>query len=407
MSSTVALLACSADESSSAASAAAVSQPGANSTMAPAPGAGTPAPAQPPPILPAPLAGSAGAAPASEFGNGPAAQPVPEAPPADPSVPATDDSAERERMYVINTGSNSLSVIHVARREVIATIPLGGKPHGLATSGAGDRVYVTTEDTGEVIALDALTDEILWRTRVGRVLNEPALTLDDRFLFTPDRDAQRISIVDVGTGQQMEELRVPLPTLHNSYVSWDGAHIYQTSITGQAIVQIDAESRTILRQYAIDGQPRPVQIMADESKLFTQLSALNGFIQVDLATGDESARIEWPEPRQLPPGYDPQAKCHGLGLTHDNSEIWATSSMLSQVRVYTVPALQPVAEIDIGPVPNWMDFTRDGKQVFVSSQVPAEANGEVAIIDTASKKVVATLEVGSLPKRIHGLVLPK
>jgi len=252
-----------------------------------------------------------------------------------------------------------------------------------------------------------VTNEILWRTRVGRVLNEPALTLDDRFLFTPDRDAQRISIVDVGSGQQMAELRVPLPTLHNAYISWNNAHLYQTSITGQAIVQVDVEKRSILRQYAIDGQPRPVQIMADESRLFTQLSALNGFISVDLVTGDEAARISWPEPRQLPPGYDPQAKCHGLGLSPDNSELWATSSMLSQVRVYTVPALEPVAEIDIGPVPNWMDFTRDGKQVFVTSQVPAEANGEVAVIDTATKQVVATIELGALPKRIHGLVLPK
>lgn len=86
-----------------------------------------------------------------------------------------------------------------------------------------------------------------------------------------------------------------------------------------------------------------------ESSLFTQLSSLNGFIHVDLESGEELARIEWPEPRQLPPGNDPQANCHGVGLNPDNTEMWATSSMLSQVRAYSVFELEPLAEIDTGP----------------------------------------------------------
>jgi YVTN family beta-propeller protein len=321
-----------------------------------------------------------------EFGTATPAQSIPEAkPPSVPSAPVPeDDRAERERIYVINTGSDSVSVIHARQHEVIARIPLGAMPHGLATSGAGDRVYVATEDTGEVIAIDTA----------------------DRLLFTPDRNAQRLSIVDVSIGQQVDELRVPLPTLHNAYVTADGTHVYQTSITGQAIVKINIDERAIVRQYAINGQPRPAQIMRDESSLFTQLTALNGFIQIDLESGDELARIAWPEPQQLPPGYDPQAKCHGLGLNRDDSEIWATSSMLSQVRVYSVPALEPLAEIDIGPIPNWMDFSHDGKEVYITSQVPAERNGQVAVIDTAQKKVVATIEVESRPKRIHALILP-
>jgi YVTN family beta-propeller protein len=349
------------------------------------------------------------AARADEFGTATPAQSIPEAkPPTVPSAPVPeDDRAERERIYVINTGSDSVSVIHARQQEVIATIPLRAMPHGLATSGAGDRVYVATEDTGEVIAIDTANNEILWRIRVGRVLNEPALTYDDRLLFTPDRDAQRISIVDVSIGQQVDELRVPLPTLHNAYVNGDGTHVYQTSITGQAIVKINIDERAIVRQYAINGQPRPAQILRDESSLFTQLTALNGFIQIDLESGDELARIAWPEPQQLPPGYDPQAKCHGLGLNRDDSEIWATSSMLSQVRVYSVPALEPLAEIDIGPIPNWMDFSHDGKEVYITSQVPAERNGEVAVIDTVQKKVIATIEVESRPKRIHALILPR
>jgi YVTN family beta-propeller protein len=352
---------------------------------------------------PTPVAGTA--APADQ--HAPVA-PAPTVPlPAPPSAVEPDDSGERERIYVINTGSDSLSVIHARRREVLTTIPLRGMPHGLATSGAGDRVYVTTEDTGEVIAIDTSTDAIVWRTRVGRVLNEPALTYDDRLLFTPDRDAQRISIVDVMLGEQVDELRIPLPTLHNAYVNGDGTHVYQTSIRGRAIVKINIGERAIVRQYSIDGEPRPVQIMRDESSLFTQLSTLNGFIHVDLESGAELARIEWPEPRQLPPGYDPQAKCHGLGLNPANTEIWATSSMLSQVRVYSVPELEPLAEIDIGPVPNWMDFSHDGKEVFITSQVRAEPNGEVAIIDTETKTVLATIEVESRPKRIHALIVPR
>jgi YVTN family beta-propeller protein len=399
---------CSADEASKGApnanmgaSAAAGQLPSSAPSRTPA---ASPAPSTRAPAMP-PSPSAASPAPDQVAMPGPAApqgNPVPEL----PAVP--DDSAERERMYVINTGDNTLAVIDVVNRKVTTSIALGGKPHGLATSRAGDRVYVTTESpTGEVIAIDPLTDQILWRTQVGASLNEPALSMDDQLLFAPDRDSQRVSVVDVTMQQQVDSIRIALPTLHNAYLSWQGFHVYQTSITGQAIVKINVADRSVERQYAIDGQPRPLQIRSDESKLYAQLSSLNGFIEVDLESGMETARIAWPEPRQLPPGYDPQAKCHGLGLNADNTELWATSSMTSQVHVYSIPALEQVAEIEIGPVPNWMDFTRDGKLVLISSQVPAGRNGQVAVIDTATKQVVSTIEVGRLPKRIHGLVLPE
>jgi YVTN family beta-propeller protein len=45
-----------------------------------------------------------------------------------------------QNAYITNEGSNSVSVIDTATNTVIATIPVGGEPHGVAVSSDG-RVY--------------------------------------------------------------------------------------------------------------------------------------------------------------------------------------------------------------------------------------------------------------------------
>jgi len=77
-------------------------------------------------------------------------------------------AAHGEQIWVVNTGSMSISVVDHASKAVIDTIAVGEKPHGQAPASTGDRVYVTTDgDRGEVIAVDAGTRKVLWRIEAG------------------------------------------------------------------------------------------------------------------------------------------------------------------------------------------------------------------------------------------------
>jgi len=320
--------------------------------------------------------------------------------------------------FVANTGSqsHSISVIDHSTRSVISTIDVGGQPHGSAPASAGDRVYVTLEDVAQVIAIDARSHQILWRAPIGpnpdprlpnTRLNEPSLALEDSLLFAPDVAGQRQVIVDTSRGEMVGQIAMvdpadgtPMSAPHNTYASSDGRWIFATSIFSRKIAKIDAETRQIVRVYPLAGQPRPAALLDDLTKMYVQYSQLHGFVELDLSTGRETARIVWTETRESP---DPFTKCHGIGISPDQKQLWAASNIDGRVRAYSLPDLQLVGSIAVGDMPNWLAFTPDSRFVYVTTQEDEVSNGNVTVIDTTSFSIVSTIEVGHKPKRIHTL----
>jgi len=54
-------------------------------------------------------------------------------------------SARAQNAYITNQFSNTVSVIDTATDTVIATIPVGLTPFGVAVSPDGSKVYITTK----------------------------------------------------------------------------------------------------------------------------------------------------------------------------------------------------------------------------------------------------------------------
>jgi YVTN family beta-propeller protein len=338
---------------------------------------------------------------------------------ADPAGGEMPDAAGvfADRFYVVNTESASVSVIDHARREVIQEIDIGNKPHGQAPAESGERLYVTTDGGhGEVIAIDTSDNSIEWRLDVGSDLNEPHLTRDDRFLYAPDLLGGRVAVVDVDARKvaaevaMVDENGANLIALHNTYASHDGRWMYVTAILSQTIARIDPTTNAIERRYALSGDPRPAVITGDDTTMYVQLSALHGFVELDLETGEETAKIEWPEPADPPPGAENETiatKWHGIGITPDGKELWAATNLEGAVYVYTLPDLTEIDRIAVGAWPNWIAFSSDGSTAYVTNTELARERGSVSVVDARSHAVIDTLEVGALPKRIHRVTLPE
>ena len=328
------------------------------------------------------------------------------------SEPVPTDQAKTTRIYVGNSGSTTVSVIDHDSWEVVETIELAAVHHGSAPSNKGDRIYLTTK-SGEVIAIDTLSNEILWRAQAGSSLHEPSITHDDRFVYAPEYEGGRLVIIDTQSGKLVEEIKMVDPEtgekidgLHNLYEMADGLHLLCTSIQDEAIAKVNLETGEIVRIYRVNGQPRPAAIMRDMSTAFVQLSEFNGFIAIDLKTGEEIKRIEWPFDGELPEGVATWTPSHGISLTTDNQEVWAASSFTSQLYVYSVPQLEKLAVVNIGVLPNWIALSHDGKILYVTSQEPTKEQGTVFVIDISSRTILKTIKVGPKPKRIHLVDLP-
>ena len=71
--------------------------------------------------------------------------------------------------YVTDNGSNSVSVIDTATNTVMATVPVGNNPVGVAITPDGRYAYVANANSGTVSVIDMATNTVGATVAVGMV----------------------------------------------------------------------------------------------------------------------------------------------------------------------------------------------------------------------------------------------
>ena len=102
--------------------------------------------------------------------------------------------------YVTNFSSNNVSVISTATNTVVATVAVGAGAEGVAITPDGSSVYVVNTNGNSVSVIDTATNTVIATTSVG---NLPILVA-----ITPDRFASLIAqvqaLVDAGVLTQTQ-----------------------------------------------------------------------------------------------------------------------------------------------------------------------------------------------------------
>ena len=69
--------------------------------------------------------------------------------------------------YISNQYSNSVSVIDTANNTVVATVPVGNGPLGVAVNPAGTRAYVANAYSNTVSVIDTASNSVIATVPVG------------------------------------------------------------------------------------------------------------------------------------------------------------------------------------------------------------------------------------------------
>ena len=70
----------------------------------------------------------------------------------------------------------------------------------------------------------------------------------------------------------------------------------------------------------------------------------------------------------LPSSPDSFTKCHGIGVSPDQKQVWAASNIDGRVYAYSLPDLESLGSVEVGDMPNWVAFTPDSRFVYVTTQ---------------------------------------
>src|SRR5499433_3003019 len=321
-------------------------------------------------------------------------------------------------IYVTNSAGDSIHVIDPATNKVVQEIKGIEAAHGIAPSPDGARVYVSNEADSTLDVFDRESGALVKKVPLSNHPNNIAVTRNgDRILVGIARGHGAVDVIDAKTLTLTKSILVN-GRLHNIYVTPDGKHLIAGSIVSKLMTVIDLAREVPVWELPFDLGVRPMTIEAGPDgstrRIFVQLSDTNGFAVVDFAARKEVARITLPATKtefEIDAGRA-TSPSHGIGVAPDRKTLWVTSIPNNAVFVYSLadlslighgalPDLKLPGHNPLSAVANWVTFTPEGKQVYISNA----ALRSVTAIDTQAMKVVAVIPVGEVPKRINTMAM--
>ncbi len=313
-------------------------------------------------------------------------------------VAAAREEADETTLYVTLGESDQLALVDPWNFKVKRTIKIDPRPHGLNASPDGEKIYLTSEVTGNLQVIDAAKGEILGNIHVGHDPNQLAVTPDGKLAFVPLRGEAAVAVVELEPELKLVR-RLSVPEMpHNIYTSADGRRAYVGCIRGSAIVVIDTAAREVAATIQMPGGVRPMALKRDGSLIYVALSRLHGFAVFDPLARRIINQVELPRLPEGTPRPFLDTYTHGLALSADEKELWVTSCAGDAIYAFSLPDYRQKARIHVGHFPHWFALRPDGKVLFLSNWL----SDAVSAIDVVGKKVLANVEFarGTGPKRI-------
>ena len=243
------------------------------------------------------------------------------------------NAADSGTLLVLNKSDNTASLIDLASRKVVATVPTGVGPHEVAVSPDGKIAVIA--NYGAQTPGNSLT-----------VINIPS----KRVVKTID----------------LAEYRRP-----HGIVWLKGNDIALTSEANKALLVVDVNSGKISAHAVTDQNvSHMVVVSSKHNRAFVANIGSGSVTVIDLKTMRKVV--------DLPTG----AGAEGIDISPDEKEVWVSNRAANTVSVIETVFPKVVATLESKDFPIRVKFTPDGKHVLVSNA----RSGDVAIFDATSRK---------------------
>jgi YVTN family beta-propeller protein len=318
------------------------------------------------------------------------------------AVHAQDPPKGKQKLYITNSAGDDVTVVDVATNQPIGKIVVGPNPHGIAVPASQDLVLVTIEGgkKGELVWIDPFTDKVVKRMDCGPKPNQLAVTPDGKLAYVPCEDGYW-EVIDLKEAKILERIFTG-GRPHNTLCSKDGKYMYLAPMGSPKKVSIvEVATRKIVGEIPFSSVVRPIALSDDEKRFYAEVDGLVGIEVADVPSRKMIHRIE----SDLTPEQKKTAsRSHGLGIRPDQKEVWACDVEHGEVQVFDVTGDRPkqINKIDMGGKIYWLTFRPDGKYCYVA----VRSKDQAAVVDTATKQIVARIPAGREPKRLLVVTLP-
>lgn len=181
------------------------------------------------------------------------------------------------RLFITNEGSAKATVLDIVSGEVLATLPTGHEPDGVALTADGSIIFVASENAGLVHVFDGITYEPVKSLITN--LRPRRLAIRDKELWVSSEMGSRVEIFDTTTLQKIDEVvfaprgfRSEQLTPVDILFDHSGATGFVALGSANHVVIVDAITREIKKYILVGRRPWGLGLTPDGKRLFV----LNG-----------------------------------------------------------------------------------------------------------------------------------
>ena len=307
-------------------------------------------------------------------------------------------------VIVANMGDNTATLLDVASKRVVATLPTGNGAHEVAVSHDGRWAVVSNYgvrgapgNTLTVIDVPAAT--VARTIDLGdfkRPHGSVFLPGDSVFVVTSEM-SKAVVLVDFAQGSVIGSIPTNHPASHMLAMTADARRIYTSNVADGTVSELDVPGRKFLREITVAPAVEGIAVTPSGDQVWVGSNQAKTVTIVAPGGGSATQTIS---------GF---GMPYRLAVTPDSRSVVITDPPNAVVRIVDratrkdraivkIPAdgVTPAAEFPGSPSPEGVILSRDGRTAFVALQ----GSSRVAIIDIATATVTGYMPTGAGPDGI-------
>jgi DNA-binding beta-propeller fold protein YncE len=301
-------------------------------------------------------------------------------------------------VIVANMGDHTATLIDVASRRVIATLPTGQGAHEVAVSRDGRWAVVSNYGVRGAPG-NSLTVIDVGRAAVARTIElgefrrphgSTFLPGDSLFAVTSEM-SRAVVLVDFEQGTVVGSIPTNHPASHMLAVTADGRRAFTSNIADGTVSELDVPGRKFVREFTVAPAVEGIAVTPGGEQVWAGSNQQKTVTVIDVRAGKTAATLT---------GF---GLPYRLAITPDGRTAVISDPPNAVVRIVDVATRRDRATVKVdsagvgaaaefpgSPSPEGVAVSRDGRMAFVTLQ----GSARLAMIDIASATVVGYVPTG-------------
>lgn len=305
------------------------------------------------------------------------------------SIGAAAQSATNETgtLVVVNKAENTASIIDLATRRTVATLPTGTGPHEVALSGDGRWAVVTDYAGGNSLTvIDVSVPAVVRTIDLSRYPRPHGIAFlpGDSLVAVTSEASQNVVFAHVARGEIVNNVSTGQRGSHMLAVVGSGAVIYTSNGAG-TVSELDVPRKARTRVMDVAPQLEAITVTKDGGEVWVGSNAEGTVNVVNTRTGETEHSLpgfSWP---------------YRILITPDNAVAIIPDLRNHDLRFFDRVTKREIASVDFpGAGPQGLTLGGNRRTLYLS----LNAENRIAVMDLETKEVTGYIPTGAGPDGI-------